>query len=851
MNDEAVLAWLENLVPAYTGERLSELERFILQQVWEGRKYLEIADRYGCTEGHAKDVGSRLWKLLSKALKQKITKSNCRGILEKCFRKAATISGLRRNIAVVESSNIDFSEIDSFGKNSLEQDFLEQDYLEQNYLKTNYPHPTNTNFLGREKAIFHLQKLEHQGNKIISILGEGGLGKTTLAQQYLHNHGFDLVLEVLMAKETANITAVEYIVDEWLKQDFLAEPGADFGVSLGRLKRQLQQSKLQGRKIGILIDNLEPALNGDGQFVSEHRKYVELLRVLSDVSCQVLTIITSRDRLCEPSLQIEHFRLPGLDKSTWWEYFQNRGLLVDELTLQQVHSAYGGNAKAMGIICGAIREDFDGNMVKYWQVNSENPLAITDLKNLVVSQIERLKILDERAYKLLCRLGCYRYQDVAKVPIEGLTCLLWDVPIEQHQEIITSLRNRSLIECDRGEYWLHPVIRSEAIYRLRNSREWEISNHHAAEYWTNSIDKIYSFEDALMALEAYYHYVEIKEYELAAKVIIKSRNNQWQQYLSLGSSLYRMGWVRPLITAINKLIDEYNFDVYNYQISEVYNILGDLHWISGNIHAAINYQQKTITTVTQALGKTDFNFSKHQLYYLRMLEIDSLLSTGLYQIDLWELTAAAKLFQQVINLAENTDHHRWTEKATVCLALVNSYLGFNDMATKMANTACANIISSNSSLESNILANNILEDNSLKSSAYRNPGRNAYFIQILAQTYVNVGNLQTAKNLFTTALNIAESSHYMQVKAKAINGFAEIARCLQQYDTAIEYHQQAIAIFEQIGAKCDLANVLLQLGLTYQQKSDIKLKQIHLERAMKLFQEMNAIAQVKRVGLYL
>jgi len=67
---------------------------------------------------------------------------------------------------------------------------------------------------------------------VIVIQGEGGVGKTTLAQQYLQTQGFELVLELLMAKETQNITAVEHVVEEWLKQDFQEEPGVEFGVTL-------------------------------------------------------------------------------------------------------------------------------------------------------------------------------------------------------------------------------------------------------------------------------------------------------------------------------------------------------------------------------------------------------------------------------------------------------------------------------------------------------------------------------------------------------------------------------------------------------------------------------------------
>ncbi len=248
------MAWLDTFVPAHTGETLSELERIILQQVWLGRKYLEIANQYGCTEGHAKDVGSRLWKLLSKALKQKITKGNCRSILERCFRKAATLSGLRPHTPVLHQETKNFE---------------------------------NINFLGRGEAIAHLQTLEHQGAKVIVIQGEGGLGKTTLAIEYLHQ--YDLVLELLMAKETQNITAAEHVVEEWLKQDFNEEPGVEFGVSLLRLKRQLH-----GRKIGVLIDNIESALDGQGRFIEAHRNYIELLRVLSDTRVESVTLITSQ-----------------------------------------------------------------------------------------------------------------------------------------------------------------------------------------------------------------------------------------------------------------------------------------------------------------------------------------------------------------------------------------------------------------------------------------------------------------------------------------------------------------------------------------------------------------------------
>jgi hypothetical protein len=62
------IKFIEDLV--YQGDRkgLNDLQSNILTEVWQGRKYLEIASRYGYTEGHVKDVASQLWKLLSLTL---------------------------------------------------------------------------------------------------------------------------------------------------------------------------------------------------------------------------------------------------------------------------------------------------------------------------------------------------------------------------------------------------------------------------------------------------------------------------------------------------------------------------------------------------------------------------------------------------------------------------------------------------------------------------------------------------------------------------------------------------------------------------------------------------------------
>ena len=292
-SDAAELA--DRLVFTVTGRHLNDLQRTIVRQVWQGQKYLDIANTAGYTEGHIKDVAYQMWRLLSRVTGEKVTKSTLKSALKRSLLKMGIdVSGASAALgfgdAVVQSESL--------------------------HLPPQAPPPsctepvnqTNPNFVGRQAAIAHLTSLIAQGQRTLLIQGEGGLGKTTLAQRLLAQQAADLTLELLMAKDPADITPVEWVVEEWLRQDFGVEPGREFGVTLDRLRRQLRQ-----QNVAILIDNLEPALDAQGQFIAAHRRYGELLRVLADSRGQTLTLMTSRDRLCEPGIPVTHYRLPGLE----------------------------------------------------------------------------------------------------------------------------------------------------------------------------------------------------------------------------------------------------------------------------------------------------------------------------------------------------------------------------------------------------------------------------------------------------------------------------------------------------------------------------------------------------------
>lgn len=778
MDVDEALAWIEDVVAVHTGNHLSELQRVILQQVWQGQKYCDIASVYGCTEGHAKDVGSDLWKLLTSATGEKITKKNLRFVLAKYDQ-----AGHCPPITTVN---------DTLG------------------------------FVGRQQAIAQLNQWVQQGVKAIAIQGEGGVGKTTLAQQYLQTQNFETSLELSMAKESSGITSVERVVEEWLTWDLQEDPSLELGISLDRLRRHLRQ-----RRIGVLVDNLESALDPKGLFVAEHRRYLELFRVLTDVRNQGLTLVTSRDRICESSLNLQHYRLPGLDLAAWQQFFQLRGLSAESVVLSQLQRAYGGNAKAMTLLLGAIQSDYAGDLTAFWQ-NHQQPLLIaTDLTNLLNAQINRLQALDPPAYQLFCRLGCYRYQTVATLPIEGVLALLWDVPEPEQRAKVASLQNRSMVEFHKGRYWLHPVMREAAIARLRQGSDWEMANRYAAQYWSESVQTVATRQDALQALEAFYHYRAILDYPQAASVLLRARDNQWHQYLSLGSSLYRMGLHQSLLEELPQLIKHLPCD---RRLCELHNILGDYYWTTGNIHQAIMSQEQSLHLSTQALTAPDLK--PQQQRHFQIQELDSRLSLGLYSLDLWELEAAAAFFQQVIDLATDTVHHRWVPKAAICLALVYSHMGKTQDAQRLASHA---------------LSEQLPET--------EQAARLAYFLQLLGQTYIGLGDLSQASTLFDQALTVAEVSHYPQIQARTLIGRAVIHRHQSHFIPAVADHEQAISLLNHLQATCDLAEAYFQLGLTYQtmhrtgdaQRAAYSHRDQNFHQAVQLFTAMEAPCQVQRI----
>lgn len=687
----------------------------------------------------------------------------------------------------------------------------------------------NPNFVGREEAIADLDGLLSRGFKIIVIQARAGIGKTTLARHYLQQR-FDAVLEFPIAKATKDIAPVEALLEEKLRQ-LGEEPGREFFVSLDRLKRRLQgdsQSDPYRNRLGILIDNLEPALDPNGRFIEPHRRYVELLNVLGDPSVQSTTLITSRERLHEYMVSVQHYPLRGLDLSAWEKVFQNRGLrCVDTPAMKALHRAHGGNAKSMDLIGSNIAEDFAGDVEAYWRENQTNLLSQCELEDQINQQFNRLQELSPDAHNLLCRMGCYRYQDVPTVPIEGLFCLLWDVPEGRYRRVIRALQDRSLVECEQERYWLHPAIRAQALDWLASTPDYATAHRHAAEFWTERVAAITTQDDVQMALEAYYHYIDMGDHEAAADVIIQKRPNRWGTNESLGRSLYKRGLLSQAEEVILAVVDRLPD---SYRRARLYGILGAVYYYSSdNIREAVNCCQKAraiAQSVLQTLPDADPP-ANDMAFKLRLVEINALLTIGICQIALGEYEAGIDAHRQVEQLCQPLGDDRYRRSVLFYIAYLNLRLGNRKLARKLADELYEAV--------------NQLGDHQMPSWVTE------YRLFFLGLTYRELGEIQRSRLLYRRVLDFGERSAYGQATSKALYGDAALDTEEGNYEQAVAKHQASIQYLRDVGAKYDLAEAYYQQGLTYQAMGEKLRSEESFQAAIALFQNMDAPKQVAKV----
>ncbi len=441
MNVKEVLQFADELVFAQMGKHLDDIQENVITGVWHGQSYKKIADECNRSESHVRDIGYKLWQVFSEQLDQDINKRNFRSTLS---RLTVTSS----SIIIQQNNNHNFNYCSSYqteNKSNFRQNNDNQNFSGHDLTLA----PKITHFCGRKTE---LETLSHwittQNPRIISVLGESGIGKTTLVKQFvdLNLSQFDLIIW----KSIKLTPSLDTIITEIFR--FINSEPIQTDNKLNQILTLLRQQKCL-----IILDDVQELFTiGQfaGQYKTEYKDYKNFFTKIIEIEHQSSLILISQEQcqemvcLDEEIYPVKCLELRGLDNI---EIMKNLGLR-DEEKWSKLIELYEGNPVYLKDIASLIKNVFLGKVSEFL---TENSLILTeDMKFRFNELFERLSTIEQKIVIELSK--CDR--NISREDLsQGLSLSSMDLI-----NGLQSLRKRYLlktVEAEKISFYLSPVFR--------------------------------------------------------------------------------------------------------------------------------------------------------------------------------------------------------------------------------------------------------------------------------------------------------------------------------------------------------------------------------------------------------
>lgn len=337
------------------GQVPSQIERLILEGIWDKKDYKTIAKLISYKDNTVRNVASELLQDLSTAVGQKITKSNFTKIFDR--------------IALDRQATIDWEDA-----------------------------PTDIQpFCGRITEIAQLAEwIVVDRCKIVTIIGIGGIGKTSLAAKLAAQiqDRFDFIIWRSL-REAPLLNQLLADIIPVLSHHQIAELPKTSPKRIAILLNCLKQQRCL-----LVLDNVEAIMTA-GEYVGNYREgysnYGEFFHRLGTTTHQSCTLLTSREapdeivELAGATLPIRTLCLSGLngDGATLLNTMDVQG---DIDILQAISDRCQGNPLYLRIIASIIIKNFEGDSASFLISNRYN---YSKISTIITDQLVRLTVTEK------------------------------------------------------------------------------------------------------------------------------------------------------------------------------------------------------------------------------------------------------------------------------------------------------------------------------------------------------------------------------------------------------------------------------------------------------------------------